>query len=220
MKRERHTHSRRRSALLLALVPALCLALGFNAAALKAQSDTVKSDKPETEKPSAREKSRPKKLIVVDQYLQMLYAFEGKRCVLSSPISSGKNNGTPNGTYSVQDKELMHYSRLFDNAPMPCSLQIHQNYFLHGFSEVPDVPASHGCIRVLNAQALYNWATVGTSVVVKGRWDSLRAPIRLTRSNTSRAVRATPADLGYAPALSTATYVPTVPALRPVSVTR
>src|SRR5262249_45838518 len=112
------------------------------------------------------------------------------------------------------------------NAAMPCSLQIHQNYFLHGFSEVPDVPASHGCIRVLNAQALYNWATVGTTVVVKGRWDSLRVPIRLTKSNTYRAVRPTPADLGYGPPAPTMSAAPVAPAAaymttaRPVSVTR
>ena len=69
----------------------------------------------------------------------------------------------------------MHYSRLYDNAPMPFSVQFHGNYFIHGFSEVPAWPASHGCIRVPMdgenpAQKFYDWVEVGTPIKVTGDW--------------------------------------------------
>jgi lipoprotein-anchoring transpeptidase ErfK/SrfK len=117
---------------------------------------------------------REPKMVVVDKSSQTLRAYEGNQVVMASRVSTGRRGReTPDGRFRVQSKSVMHYSKLYANAPMPYSVQFAGNYFIHGFSSVPSYPASHGCIRVpLNgeAQAFYNWVSVGTPVVVTGRW--------------------------------------------------
>ena len=111
------------------------------------------------------------KRVVVDKSQQVLRAYEGNRVVLQTRISSGRRGReTPNGSFRAQSKSLMHYSRLYDNAPMPYSVQFAGNYFIHGFSSVPNYPASHGCIRVPlgPAQQFYNWVDYGTPVRIVG----------------------------------------------------
>ena len=78
---------------------------------------------------------------------QKLRAFDGGRLVFETHVSTGhEGKHTPTGRFHALDKELIHYSSLYDNAPMPYSVRFHGNYYLHGFSVVPDYPASHGCI--------------------------------------------------------------------------
>lgn len=122
--------------------------------------------------------SRPQaggpKSVVIDKGRQELLAYEGNRLVLSTRISTGRRGReTPSGRFRAQGKSLMHYSRLYDNAPMPYSVQIAGNYFIHGFSSVPNYPASHGCIRVPvsggnPARQFYEWVDVGTPVRIVG----------------------------------------------------
>ena len=114
---------------------------------------------------------RGPKRVVVDKSRQVLRAYEGDRVVLQTRISSGRRGReTPNGRFHAQSKALMHYSRLYDNAPMPYSVQFAGNYFIHGFSSVPNYPASHGCIRVPldSAREFYNWVDYGTPVNIVG----------------------------------------------------
>ena len=114
--------------------------------------------------------SGPKR-VVIDKSRQVLRAYEGDRLVLQTRISTGRRGReTPNGRFHARSKSLMHCSRLYDNAPMPYSVQIAGNYFIHGFSSVPNYPASHGCIRVPigPAQQFYNWVDYGTPVDIVG----------------------------------------------------
>jgi lipoprotein-anchoring transpeptidase ErfK/SrfK len=109
------------------------------------------------------------KRVVVDKSQQELRAYEGNQLVFQSRISSGKRGReTPSGHFRVQSKSLMHRSRLYNNAPMPYSVQFAGNYFIHGFKSVPHHPASHGCIRlpIGQAQQFYQWADRGTPVQV------------------------------------------------------
>jgi len=111
------------------------------------------------------------KRVVIDKSRQVLRAYEGNHVVLESRVSTGRRGReTPSGYYRARSKSLMHYSRLYHNAPMPYSVQIAGNYFIHGFSSVPNFPASHGCIRlpVDNARELYNWIDHGTPVAIVG----------------------------------------------------
>ena len=111
------------------------------------------------------------KRVYIDKSNQTLTAYEGDRVVLSSRISTGRSKSpTPSGTYQVGVKDRMHRSRLYDNAPMPYSVQFNNNYFIHGFSSVPNYPASHGCVRmpIGSAQKLFNWIHAGTPVTVGG----------------------------------------------------
>ena len=115
------------------------------------------------------------KHVVIDKSRQMLRAYEGNQVVMETHISTGRRGReTPNGRFRAQSKALMHYSRLYDNAPMPYSVQIAGTYFIHGFSSVPNYPASHGCIRlpVDSARQFYQWVDSGTPVDIVGKWGS------------------------------------------------
>lgn len=113
------------------------------------------------------------KRVVVSLPEQRLRAWQGDRLVLETKISSGRNGRTPGGEFTAGPyKSRMHFSSLYDNAPMPWSVQINGHVFIHGFSSVPDYPASHGCIRMPltggnPAKWFYEWVETGTPVSVK-----------------------------------------------------
>lgn len=118
-----------------------------------------------------------KKHVEVDLANQRLRAYQGARLVLDSHISSGQaGRKTPPGDFKAGPvKSPMYRSRLYDNAPMPWSVQVHENIFIHGFQKVPRHPASHGCIRLPLAGAnpakwFYDWIDIGTPISIKGHW--------------------------------------------------
>lgn len=110
------------------------------------------------------------KRVEIDLTTQRLRAYEGDRLVMQSRISSGRNRATPTGRFTAGPyKAENHYSSLFQNAHMPWSVQVHGHIFIHGFSSVPDYPASHGCIRLPltgnnPAKRFYHWVEVGTPI--------------------------------------------------------
>src|SRR6267378_6519671 len=117
------------------------------------------------------------KRVEVDLANQRLRAYQGARLVLDSHISSGREGRkTPPGDFKAGPvKSPMHRSRLYHNAPMPWSVQVHENIFIHGFRKVPQLPSSHGCIRLPLAGAnpakwFYDWIDLGTPVSIKGHW--------------------------------------------------
>jgi hypothetical protein len=117
------------------------------------------------------------KHVEVDLANQRLRAYQGARLVLDSHISSGREGKkTPPGDFKAGPvKKPMHRSRLYHNAPMPWSVQVHENVFIHGFQKVPRRPASHGCIRLPLAGAnpakwFYDWIDIGTPISIKGHW--------------------------------------------------
>lgn len=119
------------------------------------------------------------KRVVVSKSEQMLRAYDGGRIVFETRVSTGKEGKrTPNGSFRALSKERIHYSSLYENAPMPFSVQFSGNYFLHGYSSVPNLPASHGCIRLplraadrRPARQFYEWVTIGTPIRIIGRWQ-------------------------------------------------
>lgn len=76
------------------------------------------------------------------------------------------------GTFRVRSKELNHFSSI-SNVWMPYSMQYSGDYFIHEWPYWPggrrlNSTYSLGCIRlhVGDAEKVYNWAEVGTAVVV------------------------------------------------------
>ena len=67
---------------------------------------------------------------------------------------------TPRGSYRPFALKRMHYSRKYDNSPMPHSIFFKGGYAIHGTGYVRSLgrPASHGCIRLApgNAARLYS----------------------------------------------------------------
>ena len=77
------------------------------------------------------------------------------------PVSTARRGyHTPRGAYRPTMLRRMHYSRKYDNAPMPHSVFFRGGYAIHGTSHLRNLgrPASHGCIRLApgNAAMFYN----------------------------------------------------------------
>jgi len=66
---------------------------------------------------------------------------------------------TPRGSFKPYVLKKMHYSRKYDNSPMPHSIFFRGGYAIHATNYVKSLgrPASHGCIRLAprNAATLY-----------------------------------------------------------------
>lgn len=113
---------------------------------------------------------------VINLAAQRLRAWQGDRLVMDCRISSGSRGSTPTGNYTAGPyKARRHYSSLYDNAPMPWSVQVTGHVFIHGFTSVPDYPASHGCIRLPldegnPAKFFYEWVDVGTPIRITRAW--------------------------------------------------
>lgn len=112
------------------------------------------------------------KRVEIDISEQMLRAYNGNRLYMKTNISSGRTGNTPRGNFRAGPyKSERHFSSLYHNAPMPWSVQISGNIFVHGSSSVPNYPASKGCVRVPitgrnPAKKLFNWLDVGTPIKI------------------------------------------------------
>ena len=62
---------------------------------------------------------------------------------------------TPRGSFRPFALKRMHYSRKYDNSPMPHSIFFKGGYAIHGTGYVRYLgrPASHGCIRLAPGNA-------------------------------------------------------------------
>lgn len=103
------------------------------------------------------------KYILIDRRQQYLGLYEWGELEYVYPISSGISNSTPLKKFVVSNMDEVHYSSLYDQAPMNYALHIGKGYFIHE-GIVPGYPASHGCIRIfpLHARFLfYQWAKPG-----------------------------------------------------------
>jgi lipoprotein-anchoring transpeptidase ErfK/SrfK len=71
-----------------------------------------------------------------------------------------KGYSTPSGTFHPYSLQTMHYSKKYDNAPMPHSIFFSGGYAIHATPHIGNLgrPASHGCVRLhpANAATLYN----------------------------------------------------------------
>lgn len=75
-------------------------------------------------------------------------------------VSTGmKGHRTPGGTYEPKWLSRMHYSSIYESAPMPHSIFFKGGYAIHGTYDVKHLgrPVSHGCVRLSprNAKILY-----------------------------------------------------------------
>jgi hypothetical protein len=80
----------------------------------------------------------------------------------SWPVSTGAAGyDTPSGSYRPFRMERTHFSKEWDDAPMPFAMFFtNQGHAIHGSNHVRSLgrPASHGCVRlsVRNAATLFN----------------------------------------------------------------
>jgi L,D-transpeptidase catalytic domain len=99
--------------------------------------------------------------VSVDLTNQRMHVKENGETIHSWAISSGRRGyRTVTGKFKPKWMTRMHYSRKYDNAPMPNAIFFHRGYAIHGTYATGRLgrPASHGCIRLSprNAKILYN----------------------------------------------------------------
>lgn len=80
------------------------------------------------------------------------------------PVSTGNpSHETPNGSFQTFRMEEDHYSKEFDDAPMPHAIFFTKvGHAIHGTDSVSRLgsPASHGCVRLSRANASTLWDLV------------------------------------------------------------
>lgn len=118
-------------------------------------------------------KQSGQKWIEVDLSSQRLYAWEGDRSVYAILVSTGKaSTPTPTGTFAIQTRHRS--ARMqgvdYDVPDVPYTMYYYRGYAIHGayWHHRFGTPVSHGCtnVAVNHARWLFNWASVGTPVVV------------------------------------------------------
>jgi lipoprotein-anchoring transpeptidase ErfK/SrfK len=135
--------------------------------------------------------------VQIDLGEQKAYLLYDDRAIMESPISSGRyGHLTPNGTFTITDKDLNHtssiYGRIVDeygrtvvadadvdmsvgygtrfvNAPMRFYMQFAPGIGMHA-GYLPGYPASHACVRMPESKAIafFQAVSVGTPVTVFG----------------------------------------------------
>src|ERR1700716_3799501 len=120
----------------------------------------------------------------------------------SWPVSRGlPSYETPNGSFRAFRMEEDHYSKEFDDAPMPHSIFFTKiGHAIHGtdFESRLGSPASHGCVRLSRANAATLYALVqeqgvlNTTVTLTGSSQVALARNPRPRTNTAVARRAPP----------------------------
>ena len=135
--------------------------------------------------------------ITVDKNNQMMtVAVDGVQRY-QWPVSTGNpSHETPNGTFQTFRMEADHFSKEFDDAPMPHSIFFTKvGHAIHGTESESKlgIPVSHGCVRLSRAHAatLYDLVqkegVLNTTVTLTG--SSQIALARLGRSRTAIARR-------------------------------
>lgn len=98
--------------------------------------------------------------ITIDKSQQVMYV-DSPEGSYAWPVSTARNGyKTPVGDFKPYRMARMHYSKKYDNAPMPHSIFFLGGYAIHATDAVGRLgsPASHGCVRLApqNARWLYN----------------------------------------------------------------
>ncbi len=111
--------------------------------------------------------------IEIDLSRQRLIAWEGGYPVYAVIVSTGKaSTPTPTGSFTIQSKHLE--TRMqgpgYNVPDVPYTMYYYGGYAIHGayWHNRFGTPVSHGCTNVAvdHAQWLFDWASVGTPVVV------------------------------------------------------
>jgi lipoprotein-anchoring transpeptidase ErfK/SrfK len=108
-------------------------------------------------------------VIVVSLPQQLVHVYRGGVRIGESTNSTGRpGHDTPTGVFTILQKQKMHRSTLYDDAPMPFMQRLTWDGIALHAGRLPGYPASHGCVRLpaAFAEALYGVTEHGGVVVV------------------------------------------------------
>jgi hypothetical protein len=116
--------------------------------------------------------------ITIDKSTQQMTVEKDGRPLYHWPVSTGRSGfDTPSGKFKAFRMEKDHFSKEWDDAPMPFSIFFTQKgHAIHGYLDTKNIgrPASHGCVRLTkaNAEKLYELVqedgVLNTTVILTG----------------------------------------------------
>ena len=162
----------------------ILLALAGLLTASSAEASVSKTKKPAAKakaKAKTKPKAAPKKkrlIITINKVSQKMTVTLDGDTEYVWPVSTGaKGYDTPSGNYRPFRMEKEHFSKEWDDAPMPHSIFFTaRGHAVHGSYHVKSLGrrASHGCVRLAPANAAKLFSLVSktgmssTAVIVKG----------------------------------------------------
>ncbi|MGV3532288.1 MAG: L,D-transpeptidase [Chthoniobacteraceae bacterium] len=108
-------------------------------------------------------------MVLISIPQQTMHVYRNGILIGRSSVSTGaKGHATPGGVFSILEKKQTHYSKKYDNAPMPNMQRLTWSGIAMHSGNLPGYPASHGCVRLPYdfSQLLFNATTKGGTVVV------------------------------------------------------
>jgi hypothetical protein len=108
-------------------------------------------------------------VVLVSVPQQTMHVYRNGILIGRSTVSTGsKGNATPGGVFSILEKKQEHYSKKYNNAPMPNMQRLTWTGIAMHSGNLPGYPASHGCIRLPFdfSQLLFSATSKGGTVVV------------------------------------------------------
>ena len=118
---------------------------------------------------SLPDKARGPLILAVSLADQRLTIWDNGVVVGHSPVSTGvKGHETPRGVFTLLQKQRMHRSNIYSNAPMPFMQRITWSGVALHQGHVTGRPASHGCIRLPAdvAKKLFGYTKIGARVII------------------------------------------------------
>jgi lipoprotein-anchoring transpeptidase ErfK/SrfK len=100
---------------------------------------------------------------------QRVKVYDANGLFAEAPVSTGMpGHPTPQGVFSVIEKDRYHHSNIYSGAPMPFMQRITWGGVALHAGVLPGYPASHGCIRMPSdfATKMWGWTKMGARVFV------------------------------------------------------
>jgi hypothetical protein len=111
-------------------------------------------------------------MILVSLPEQIMNVYRNGVLIARSSISSGMpGHSTPTGVFTILQKSADHYSKTYDNAPMPYMQRLTWDGVAFHSGFLPGHAASHGCIRLPYefSRKLFDLTSQGGTVVIGDR---------------------------------------------------
>lgn len=108
-------------------------------------------------------------VVVVSLTEQRAYVYRNGIRIGVSSVSTGKaGHTTPNGVFTVLQKDRAHRSKTYNNAPMPFTERLTWDGVALHAGDLPGYPSSHGCVHLPSefARLLFEASPMGMTVVV------------------------------------------------------
>ena len=154
-------------------VPALVLAIALSlSTAAAASAPTVMGNEPLAPGKfvwDAKPAATGPLLVAVNIDEQMAYVYRNGVRIGRSTVSTGKEGKeTPTGVFTILQKKQEHYSKKYNNAPMPNMQRLTWDGIALHAGKLPGYPASHGCVRLPMefSKLLFGVTDTGGTVVI------------------------------------------------------